>query len=292
MTTLKSFLWKLMRWFLDTAWGATVHFFLIMFSEICQLSCLLHMLKRLKKTYHFHFLSYFRLMLLGLSFPLTVVFIHLNVVSQKVKKYVCDKISRACQGIFFFRMLCGYKWSLLLRERVGLNFVVARGLSWLSELPEAVFCVAHSWSPSGSSWIWCSPCLYVSRPHLDPRIDTIISLRQGPKEAHGWVDVGKRRTLSSSGGIPLDTVTTLLKAEVLWICGSSLSSEFPKTFSRQDGWYILRTEQRHRTERQSRLRRQSYTLSACGFSARSCFQMGRSLFYAGSAARARLSHSW
>lgn len=65
-------------------------------------------------------------------------------------------------------------------------------------------------------------------PYLDPRIDTIISLRQGPKEAHGWVDVRDVLLLSSSGGIPLDTVTTLLKKlKFFEFVGLSFPLNFP-----------------------------------------------------------------
>ena len=67
----------------------------------------------------------------------------------------------------------------------------------------------------------------------------------------GWMWERDIFLLSSSGGIPLDTVTTVLKKlKFFEFVGLLSTSEFPSTFSRQDGWHILRTEQRHRTERQ------------------------------------------
>lgn len=103
----------------------------------------------------------------------------------------------------------------------------------------------------------------------------------------GWMWEGDVFLLSSSGGIPLDTVTTLLKKlKFFEFVGLLSTSEFPKTFSRQDGWHILRTEQRDKAA----LRRQTHFCCLWFFSAAAFRWAG--LFYAGSAARARLSHSW
>lgn len=91
----------------------------------------------------------------------------------------------------------------------------------------------------------------------------------------GWMWERDVFLLSSSGGILLDTVTTLLKKlKFFEFVGLLSTSEFPRTFSRQDGWHILRTEQRHRTERQSRPEKADTLLLLVVFQ-RSCFQMGR-----------------
>lgn len=97
--------------------------------------------------------------------------------------------------------------------------------------------------------IWGSSCLS-HLPFLDPWIDAIFSLRQVPKEAHGWVDVGKRRIpfiiLWSHSTWHSDN--TFEKAEVLWICGSSLYLWISQNFL-QTRWLAHPED---RAERQSR----------------------------------------
>lgn len=167
-------------------------------------------------------------------------------------------------------MLCGYKWSLLLCKRQVWIFVVARGLSWLSvNCLICVFCVAHSWARlevAGSGAVLVSMS---HAPYLDPRIDTIISLRQGPKEAHGWVDVGKRRTpfIILWRHSTWHSDNTFEKAEVLWICGSSLSLWISQNFL-QTRWLAHPEDRAETQNRETKPPWEGrHTSIACGFSA-------------------------